>query len=82
MSRIHELALEAAVANDPPKQADMLNTELGFKAPRGSMHQEKKEIEVHTPSDTELAYTETLDGEEPNEEEKRTLRRGQYSRGT
>ncbi|KAE8449915.1 hypothetical protein EG329_007392 [Mollisiaceae sp. DMI_Dod_QoI] len=69
---IHELALEAEVRNDPPKNPDKLNTELGFSAPRGSIQHEKA-IKVHQGEDT--IYAETPDDQEPNAEEKNTLRR-------
>jgi hypothetical protein len=72
--RIHELALEAEIANDKSTDPDKLNMELGFSAPRGSIQHEKWSVLDHP--DSETAYSETPDDEEPNEQEKQTLRRG------
>jgi hypothetical protein len=70
--RIHELALEAEIANDKLADPDKLNLELGFSAPRGSIQHEKGSALDHL--DSETTYSETPDDEEPNEQEKQTLR--------
>ena len=68
--------MEAEIANDPPKNADKLNTELGFSAPKGSISHEKGEVIGAPQSDTAYASSDTPDDEEPTEAEKQTLRRG------
>lgn len=73
--RIHELALEAEVANDSLKNSDQLNTGLTFAAPRGFVQHEK---DFDPRRDTETAYSETPDEEEPTDHEKQTLRRSEY----
>jgi len=70
--RIHELAQEAEVRNDVPKDPDQLHPGLAFTAPRGSIQHEKG-FDPHR--DSETAYSETPDDEEPNDHEKQTLRR-------
>ncbi|KAG4422220.1 hypothetical protein IFR04_004600 [Cadophora malorum] len=71
-AEIHELAQEAEVRNDVPKDPDQLHPGLAFTAPRGSIQHEKG-FDPHR--DSETAYSETPDDEEPNDHEKQTLRR-------
>lgn len=71
-TRIHELALEAEIRNDPPKNPEKLNTELGFAAPRGSIQQDN-DIDLDHGSNT--TFTDTPDDQEPHDEEKQLLRR-------
>ncbi|KAH6701378.1 POT family-domain-containing protein [Leptodontidium sp. MPI-SDFR-AT-0119] len=58
---IHELALEAEVADVSPKNPDQLNPGLAFAAPRGSIQDEKGH------RDSETAYSETSNDEEPTD---------------
>ncbi|CZT41771.1 probable peptide transporter PTR2-A [Rhynchosporium secalis] len=72
-AEIHELALEAEVANDKPKDPDQLNPGLAFAAPRGGAAANEKVDDSRR--DSETAFSETPDEEEPTEQEKQTLRR-------
>jgi len=71
--RIHKQALEAKIMNDTTKISEKLSTELGFSAPHGSIQENKAELDMRR--DSEAACSETPDDEEPNDAEKRSLRR-------
>jgi hypothetical protein len=59
--------------NDIPANPDKLNIGLEFSAPHSSIQHEKGSVLNHP--DSETAYSETPDDEEPNEQEKQSLRR-------
>ncbi|TVY81439.1 Peptide transporter PTR2, partial [Lachnellula suecica] len=71
-AEVHELVVEQELANRRKSSVnpDKVNLDLGFAQPVA----DEKNTQVHR-SDSETAYSDTPDGEEPNEEEKIKLRR-------
>ena len=63
--------MEARVANERVTDPDKLNLELGFATPASP----NEKTVVDSANDSETAYTDTPDEEEPNEAEKKSLRR-------
>lgn len=76
-AEVHELVVEQEIANRRKSSVnpDKLNLDLGFAQP---VPNEKTAIDSH--NDSENAYSDTPDDEEPNEDEKIKLRRSVYFR--
>ena len=72
-AELHELAVEQEMANRRKSSVnpDKVNLDLGFAQP---VADEKKAIDSPL-NDSETAYSDTADDEEPNEHEKVVLRR-------
>ena len=72
-AEVHELVVEQELVNRRKSSVnpDKVNLDLGFGQPIGD-----EKVAYDTQNDSEHAYSDTPDGDEPNEHEKISLRRG------